>query len=92
MTATLLVRHTVDSYDDWKPVFDGHEANRRLHGATGHRVLHDGNQVTILIDFPDRGLAEGFASDPALPEVMSKGRRVGAPEIAFLEPSEQLSY
>ena len=39
MTATLLVRHTVDSYDDWKHVFDGHEANRRLHGATGHRTL-----------------------------------------------------
>jgi len=33
MTATLLVRHTVESYDDWKPVFDGHEANRRLHGC-----------------------------------------------------------
>jgi len=92
MTATLLVRHTVDSYDDWKPIFDGHQVNRRQHGATGHRVLHDGNQVTILIDFPDRGLAEGFASDPALPEVMSKGGVTGAPDIALLESSEQLSY
>jgi hypothetical protein len=92
MTATLLVRHTVESYDDWKSVFDGHEANRRLHGASGHRVPHDGNQVTILIDFPDRGLAEGFASDPSLPEVMSKAGVGGAPEIAFLQPSEQLSY
>ena len=92
MTATLLVRHTVDSYDDWKPIFDGHQVNRRQHGATGHRVLHDGNQVTILIDFPDRGLAEGFASDPALPEVMSKGGVTGAPDIAYLESSEQLSY
>ena len=92
MTATLLVRHTVDSYDDWKPIFDGHQVNRRQHGATGHRVLHDGNQVTILIDFPDRGLAEGFASDPALPEVMSKGGVTGAPDIAYLESSEQLNY
>jgi hypothetical protein len=92
MTATLLVRHSVESYDDWKPVFDGHEASRRLHGASGHRVLRDGNQVTILIDFPDRGLAEGFASDPTLPEVMSKAGVVGAPEIAILEASEQLSY
>ena len=92
MTATLLVRHTVESYDAWKPVFDGHEVNRRSHGASGHRVLHDGNQVTLLIDFPDRASAEGFASDPALPEVMSKAGVVGAPEIALLEPSEQLSY
>ena len=92
MAATLLVRHTVESYDAWKPVFDGHEVNRRSRGASGHRVLHDGNQVTLLIDFPDRASAEGFASDPALPEVMSKAGVVGAPEIALLEPSEQLSY
>ena len=92
MSATLLVRHSVESYDDWKPVFDAHEASCRRHGATAHRVLHDGNQMTILIDFPDRGLAEGFASDPTLPEVKSKAGVVGAPEIAFLEPSEQLSY
>jgi hypothetical protein len=91
MAATLLVRHTVESYDDCRPVFDGHEANRRLHGATGHRVLHDDNQVSILIDFPDRGLAEGFAADPPLPDVMSKAGVTGAPEIAFLEPSERLS-
>ena len=92
MSATLLVRHSVESYDDWKPVFHGHEASRRRHSATGHRVLRDGNQVTILIDFPDRGLAEGFASDRTLPEVTSKAGVVGAPGIAFLESSEQLGY
>ncbi|WP_323095316.1 hypothetical protein [Intrasporangium sp. YIM S08009] len=92
MTATLLVRHTVDSYDDWKHAFDGHEATRRQHGATGHRVLHDGNQVTVLIDFPDRGSAEEFASDSALPEAMRKGGVTGSPEIAYLDSSEQLSY
>jgi hypothetical protein len=92
MTATLLVRHTVESYDAWKPVFDGHEVNRRLHGASGHRVLHEDNRVTLLIDFPDRASAESFASDPTLPEVMSKAGVVGAPEMAFLEHSEQLSY
>ena len=92
MSARPLVRHSVESYDDWKPVFDAHEASCRRHGATGHRVLHDGNQITILIDFPDRGLAAGIASDPTLPEVTSKAGVVGAPEIAFVEPSEQLSY
>jgi len=38
MRATLLVRHSVASYDDWQPVFDGHEASRRRHGATGPGV------------------------------------------------------
>jgi hypothetical protein len=92
MIATLLVRHTVESYDDWKPFFDGHEGSRRLHGASGHRVLRDGNQVTILIDFPDRASADGFAADPELPEVMSKAGVIGAPEIAILESPEQISY
>jgi hypothetical protein len=34
MTATPLVRHSVESYNGWQPVFDGHEASRRRHGAT----------------------------------------------------------
>jgi hypothetical protein len=34
MRATLLVRHSVESYDDHHPVFDGHEASRRRHRAT----------------------------------------------------------
>ena len=38
MTATLLVPHGVESYDDWRPVFDGHEASRRRHGAPGPGV------------------------------------------------------
>jgi hypothetical protein len=91
MTATLLVRHSVESYDDWQPVFDGHEASRRRHGATGPGVLPYGNQVSILIDFPARGLAAGFAFDPTLPDLMSRAGVVNAPEIAFVELSEQLS-
>jgi hypothetical protein len=63
-----------------------------LHAASGHRVRHDDNQVTLLIDFADRASAEGIASDPALPEVMSEAGVVGALEMAFLEHSEQLSY
>jgi len=92
MTATLLVRHTVESYDDWKPAFDGHEENRRLHGASGHRLLRDGNQVIILMDFPDRASADGFTSDPSLREAMTKAGVIGAPELAVLEPCEELSY
>jgi hypothetical protein len=50
-----------------------------------------GNQVTILIDFPDRGLAEAFAFDTRLPDLMSRAGVVNAPEIASVELSEQLS-
>jgi hypothetical protein len=89
MTATLLVRPTAESSSDCRPVFHGHEGNRRLRDASGHRALDDGNQV---IHLPDRALAEGFVSDPALPDAMSDSGVVGLPEIAFLEPSERLSF
>jgi len=92
MSATLHVRHTVEDFDNWKLGFDGHDSNRRLHGATGHRLLRDGNAITILIDFPDVAAAKAFAEDPSLPEAMSKAGVVGAPELSFLSTVEEVSY
>jgi hypothetical protein len=92
MTATLLVRHTVESYNAWKPLFDEHEASRRSHGASGHRVLHDGNNVTVLIDFPDRASADGFTSDAALADVMKRAGVTSAPDISLLDAEESKSY
>ena len=89
---TLLVQHTVESFEDWKVGFENHEPNRRLHGASGHRVLRDGAAVTILIDFPDTAAAQGFAGDPALKEAMSKAGVVGAPTISFLDDVESITY
>ena len=89
---TLIVQHTVESYETWKPGFDGHQDSRRLHGATRHRVLRDGNNVTILIDFPDRDSATGFAQDPALREAMDKAGVTGLPAIAFSDEVEAISY
>ena len=42
---TLAVRHTVQDFDVWKAAFDAHAAARRGHGATGHRVLRDGQDI-----------------------------------------------
>ena len=49
---TLSVRHTVSDFDTWKSAFDSHEPARRSHGATEHRVVRDGNDIEVLIDFP----------------------------------------
>lgn len=89
---TILVRHTVESYEDWKPVFDTHESIRRLHGATGHRLLRDGNNLTILTDFADSAGAHAFAEDPSLREAMAKGKVVGQPDVAFLDDVETVTY
>jgi hypothetical protein len=92
MGATLHVRHTVEDYDNWKIGFDEHEANRRSHGATGHRLMRDGNDLTILLAFPDVESAKAFTADPSLRETMTKAGVIGAPELNFVTDVEEVSY
>jgi len=80
---TLAVRQSVADYDTWEAAFDGHEEVRRSHGATGHRVLRDGNDVLVLVDFPDAASAQSFRTDPSLREVMTAAGVIGAPDITL---------
>ena len=80
---TLAVRQSVADYDKWEAAFDGHEKVRRSHGATGHRVLRDGDDVLVLVEFPDTASAQSFRSDPTLREVMTAAGVIGAPEITL---------
>jgi hypothetical protein len=81
---TLAVRHTVSDFGTWKSSFDEHSSVRAQHGATGQRVLHDGNAVLVLIDFPDAASAQAFMADPGLADAMAKGGVVGAPDVSVL--------
>ena len=89
---TVAVRQTVADYGTWKQGFDGHEAARRQHGCTAHRVLRDGNDVLVLVDFPSRAAAESFTTDPTLREAMRRAGVQGAPDITFREETETKSY
>jgi hypothetical protein len=89
---TLAVRQSVSDYETWQPAFDGHEKVRRTHGATGHRVLRDGNDVLVLIEFPDEASAHSFTEDASLREAMAAGGVVGAPDISFRSESSQEQY
>ena len=81
---TLAVRHTVSDFDTWKSAFDGHASVRSSHGSTGERILHDGNAILVLIDFPDAASAQSFMADPTLADAMVKGGVVGAPDVSVL--------
>ena len=89
---TLAVRHSVSDFDTWKAAFDGHEATRRTHGATGHRVLRDGNDLLVLIDFPDAASAQAFTSDPALATAMHNGGVQGAPDVSVRTEASRAQY
>jgi hypothetical protein len=89
---TLAVRHTVQDFDSWKAGFDAHDAGRRSHGATGYRVLQDGNAVLALIDFPDARSAEAFQTDPSLRQAMDAAGVVGTPDISIWSEAYQEQY
>lgn len=89
---TLAVRHSVADFDTWKRAFDGNLSARTGHGATSHRVLRDGNNVLVLVDFPDPSSAQSFQGDPSLADVMRDAGVQGAPDISLLADVEQVRY
>jgi hypothetical protein len=89
---TLVVQHSVADFDTWKTSFDAHSSIRAGHGATSHRVLHDGNDVIVLIEFPDAVSVEAFATDPSLAEAMKNGGVVSAPQRSVVEEAEVVTY
>lgn len=89
---TLAVRHSVADYNTWKAAFDEHASVRRGHGATGHRVLRDGNDVLVLLEFPDVSAAESFKADQSLRTALQNAGVQGAPDISMRTEAEQVRY
>ena len=88
MSATLVVRHSVNDYATWRPVYDELESLRVQHGCTDKRVLvapGNSNDIFITHDFPSVEQAEAFAHDPALREGMERAGVAGAPRIEIFE-------
>jgi hypothetical protein len=88
MSATLVVRHTVNDYATWRPVYDELESLRVQHGCTDKRVLvspDNANDIFITHDFPSVEQAGAFAHDPALREGMERAGVAGAPRIEIFE-------
>ena len=88
MTATLVVRHTVNNFAAWHLVYDELEPLRVEHGCTGKRVFQapeDANDVLITHDFPSVEQAGAFAHDPALRAGMERAGVSGAPRIEIFE-------
>lgn len=90
----VLVHHKVENYEKWKSEYDGHEATRKAAGSQGARLLrnlNNGNELVIIMTWPDLEQAQAFASSPDLRAVMQRAGVLGAPEVLFLEQVEQTS-
>jgi hypothetical protein len=86
--ATMIVKHRVANFAQWKALFDSMEKVRLEHGWIGHTVHRDAtdpNIVVIVNRIMSLDGAKRYGASDALREAMARGGVQGKPEIEFLE-------
>ncbi|WP_433633415.1 hypothetical protein [Halomicrococcus sp. NG-SE-24] len=89
----LLIDHTVEDYEEWKPYFDDHASTRAESGSKGGQLFHkegDPNEVVALLEWESLKDAHDFAASADLRETMDEAGVVGEPELHFLEKLEEV--
>jgi hypothetical protein len=88
----LLVRHKVEDYERWKPVFDhDHGATRaRLQGRMDLAQCRGPNELIILLEWDSVENARRFANADDLREAMQRAGVADQPDVSFFEEVEQL--
>jgi heme-degrading monooxygenase HmoA len=84
----ILVQHSVEDYEKWKPVFDEDATNRQATGSRGglvFRNVDDPNQIIVLLEWDNLENARAFASSDELREAMERAGVTGPPTVYFLE-------
>ena len=87
----LLVRHRVDDYAKWRPVFDDHASMREQYGSNGGQVFRsadDPNDVVMLFEVDDLDRAREFVGSDGLREAMESAGVVGRPDVYFLNEED----
>jgi quinol monooxygenase YgiN len=90
---SLLVRHKVQDYGKWKPVFDAHATARKSGGCKGGRLFrnaNDPNEIVMLFEWDSVENAQKFAQSPDLREAMQRAGVVDKPDVYFLEEVEKV--
>jgi len=89
----LLVRHKVEDYEQWKPVFDhDHGATRERRGSQGGWILRnadDPNELVILLEWDSLENARGFAEADDFREAMQRAGVADQPDVYILEEVER---
>ncbi len=88
----ILVRHKVEDYAKWKPMFDEDGVNRKAAGSKGSHLFRnadDPNELFVLLDWDDLGKAKQFTQSPALRETMERAGVIDHPDIYFLDEVER---
>ena len=89
----MLVRHKVEDYERWKPVFDGNAPVRKQSGSKGGRLFRnadDPNEIVILFEWDPLDNARTYAQSWDLRERMQRAGVADQPDIYFFEEVEEV--
>ena len=84
----ILIRHKVEDYSKWKPVFDEHNSARKAVGSKGGYLLRnsdDPNEVVIFLELDDIEKARQFVQSEDLRKSMERSGVADQPDIYFLD-------
>jgi len=84
----VFVRHKVEDYNKWKPVFDEHGAVRKTIGSKcGYlfRNIDNPNEIVMYIEVDDIEKAREFVKSDDLRQTMERSGIADKPDIYFLE-------
>ncbi len=84
----MLIRHKVEDFGEWKPLFEDHRQAREAAGLKGLHVWRnadDPSEVILLFEASDLAKAKEFAGASELKEKMKAAGIQGSPDIVFLE-------
>lgn len=87
----ILIRHRVQDYNTWKPVFDEHGTTRQASGSRGghlYRTEEDPTNLVILLEWDDLQRAREFAQSDDLRETKQRAGVADQPDVYFLEEVE----
>jgi heme-degrading monooxygenase HmoA len=88
-----LVRHKVEDYEKWKPVFDEDATNRKAGGSKGgylFRNADDPNEILILFEWDELEKVRQFGQSDELRQKMQQAGVADRPDFYFLEEIERL--
>ena len=91
----VQVRHKVEDFIKWKPLFDGHAVVRKAMGSLGGQVFRNKenpNEVTIILKWDSIENAHKFMNLPDLKETMASAGVIDKPDIHFLEEVEKVEH
>jgi hypothetical protein len=90
-----MVKHTVQDYGKWKPIYDADGKNRKAAGCKGSQLFQDEsnpNEITAILEFGSKEQALKMLESEDLRKTMQDAGVVGKPEFSFLNGGQRYAF